>query len=327
MTGIPAPMRGDDMKFSLGELRIMMMGGHNDPTRPFISRAQLTRLEMGPMPDEDNWAFKKARDDMKAPAYKKEYVKKEVDYDEIPRVKIASTTTTLDEIMTNNEQVLDRVKRMCDETKPTRIMFNYGPLRDKRKPAKILQDIKKSRTMTKLDWDRFTRPGAWRDELSEEEREQDRRKRQKRSENDDSEWLNDTKDNFFTGNPMPKKDHDGYMIHKVHCKFPGQKRGEPRVFRTNITEEEAHELVTESHNDPSNYNTQVVNYECRCAKTYVAVVDQHKSNPGCVRFTVWRKMTPNDTNEDYQGRYAVLRSIKLWISVVQTKAIEMKNMR
>ena len=76
MTGIPAPMRGDDMKFSLGELRMMMMGGHNDPTRPFISRAQLTRLEMGPMPDEDNWAFKKARDDMKAPAYKKEYVKK-----------------------------------------------------------------------------------------------------------------------------------------------------------------------------------------------------------------------------------------------------------
>ena len=220
MTGIPAPMRGDDMKFSLGELRIMMMGGHNDPTRPFISRAQLTRLEMGPMPDEDNWAFKKARDvDMKAPAYKRKRRDEMSDhedgeddeitreqYGKIPRVTIASTTTTLDEIMTNNEQVLDRVKRMCDETKPTRIgMFNYGPLRDKRKPAKILQDIKKSRTMTKLDWDRFTRPGAWRDELSEEEREQDSRKRQKRSENDDSEWLNDPKDNFLPATPCPKK--------------------------------------------------------------------------------------------------------------------------
>ena len=116
------------------------------------------------------------------------------------------------------------------------------------------------------------------------------------------------------------------MIHKVHC-IAGQRHGEPRVFKTVITEEEAHELVTESHNDPSNYNTQVVNYECRCAKTYVAVVDQHKSNPGCIRFIVWRKMTPNDTNEDYHGRCAVLRSIKLWISVVRTKAIEMKNMR
>ena len=44
MTGIPAPMRGDDMKFSLGELRMMMMGGHNDPAHPFISYAQLIRL-------------------------------------------------------------------------------------------------------------------------------------------------------------------------------------------------------------------------------------------------------------------------------------------
>ena len=65
---------------------------------------------MGPMPDEDNWAFKKARDvDMKAPAYKRKRRDEMSDhedgeddeitreqYGKIPRVTIASTTTTLD---------------------------------------------------------------------------------------------------------------------------------------------------------------------------------------------------------------------------------------
>ena len=72
MTEIPALMRSDDIQYTLDELQKMMVGGHN----PFISNNLRKRLEMGPMPDEDNWAFKKARDDMKAPAYKKEYVKK-----------------------------------------------------------------------------------------------------------------------------------------------------------------------------------------------------------------------------------------------------------
>ena len=165
MTGIPALMRGNDMKFSLGELRMMMMGDHNDSSHPFISYAQLTRLEMRPMPDEDNWAFKKARDvDMKAPAYKRKR-QDEMSYHEdgeddkitreqyvkIPRVTIASTTTTLDEIMTNFEQVLDRVNRMVLETKLAAKIRHYIKVRDKRRPATILQDIKKSRTMTKQD--------------------------------------------------------------------------------------------------------------------------------------------------------------------------------
>ena len=45
------------MRFTSGELRLLMTGGDPTPMEAYVSRAQLDRFEMGPMPDKDNSVF------------------------------------------------------------------------------------------------------------------------------------------------------------------------------------------------------------------------------------------------------------------------------
>ena len=101
----------------------------------------------------------------------------------------------------------------------------------------------------------------------------------KKSNDDRSVGSNDLQDDYDSDSTSEGSEIPGYHIHRV-SDHEGQQHGEPRVFMTIITEEEAHKLVVENYDDKVNYNTQIVNYTYRWTKDYTVMVDKHKANPG-----------------------------------------------